>query len=228
MHVKFETDLNLIENRPYPQNEWMNNYIAPGVVGSVGDALISVRLKHDEPDAPIRWKGGTVGIDAPLHGTQIADGQKMNKISQGGPPILFDSNWESGRNFKTAVGWIYQDVREIDKTVVPIMGETPDYSWNNKIATTNRAFVSGDKFTPLPGGYAPQPNTNLRGGAFPIISDGLNPDAPPSGYVPVNPIIGSGNGLSTNDYAYSQTRDRQGGLSPAIGASQTGYKPYSL
>lgn len=216
MQTGFRTTLNIIENRPKPQNQWMNNYIQPGAVGSVGDAHIAERLKHNQPNAPIRWEAGTVGKEAIVHGSFISDGAHLNTLSDGGGAITFDSNWESGRNFKTSLGWIYQDLRELDKRVEPIMGETPDYSWNNKIATVNRAFVSGDKFLPLPGGYAPpNQNTNLRGGAFPTVQTSFVSDAPPGGYVPVSNFLGSGG--PTKDYAYSM----QNGL--AIGASNANY-----
>lgn len=156
-------------------DQWNKHYISPGPVGSVGDCLLRVRLKHDCPDAPLRWEKGSGNI---LNGTNLQDGMKLNIASKGGPAICLENTWEGGRSFKTKVGWIYQDVRTTDRATMPLIGNTPRYNWNNQVATTFKANVIGEKFLPLPGGYKPPPGTMLRGGNYPtsdkneIINEG--------------------------------------------------------
>ena len=159
-----------------PLNRWDHDRIQPGVVGSVGDTLISSRLKHNMPDSKLRWAPGSKSI---YHGSNISDGMFLNISSLGGPAKLVDSNWGSRRDFKTSHGWIYQDMREIDKNVEPIMGGTPDYSWNNKIATALKANVVGNQFLPLPNGYQPSATDRLRGGKYPVTTNIAEADAPP-------------------------------------------------
>ena len=45
--------------------------IQPGQVGSVGDVLITPRLKHSSPDLPIRWVGWAYGANAPYLGSNV-------------------------------------------------------------------------------------------------------------------------------------------------------------
>lgn len=163
-----------------PLNRWANSFISPGAVGSVGDCLIQSRLKQNTPDSPMRWQYGTVGKDSILKGTNLQDGMKLNIATMGGPAKTIDSNWGGRREFKTRVGWIYQDLRQVDKSVIPIMGNTPNYSWNNKIATTYKATISGDKFLPMPGGYSAAPGTMLRGGNYPTATNEEEFSNPPT------------------------------------------------
>lgn len=60
-------------------------------------------------------------------------------------------------------------MREPDKRVEPILGSTPNYSYQNKLATVYEAKTRGEKFLPLPGGYIPSPGEVPRGGAFPYV-----------------------------------------------------------
>lgn len=75
------------------------------------------------------------------------------------------------RHFKYREGYIFQDMRAPDKSTEPLMGATPDYSWHNRLATVYDAKRRGDKFLPLPGGYALEANQVLRSGTFPRITD---------------------------------------------------------
>jgi hypothetical protein len=150
-----------------PLDRWNHSYISPGPVGSVGDCLIQTRLKQNTPDSPMRWEYGSVGRDSITKGTNLQDGMKLNIASAGGPATTIDSNWGGRDSFKISRGWIFQDIRLPDKSVIPLYGSTPGYSWNNQVATTYRANVTGEKFLPVPGGYMPPPGTILRGNAYP-------------------------------------------------------------
>lgn len=71
-------------------------------------------------------------------------------------------------------------MREPDKRVEPILGSTPSYSYQNKLATVYEAKTRGEKFLPLPGGYIPSPGEVPRGGAFPYVQSmeqGIQPPA---------------------------------------------------
>lgn len=63
------------------------------------------------------------------------------------------------------------------------MGETPDYSWRNKLATVYNAKRTGNLFLPLPGGYVPAPGEIDRGSITPQVT-GLEP-----GTVPTNSTV---------------------------------------
>ena len=64
-----------------------------------------------------------------------------------------------------------QDMRAPDTLHEPVMGSTPSYSYNNKIATNYESKRTGDKFLPLPGPYIPSPGEITRGGAYPHTRD---------------------------------------------------------
>ena len=136
-----------------PLNRWDYSSIRPGPVSSVGDVHLSARFKHSNPDLPIRWAPTTYGQREPFYGSNVTDGQWISYDSTGGPAATIDSNWGGRRDFRTNYGWTFQDARAEDRRVEPIVGETPQYSWNNKIATIYEARRTGDKFLPLPGPY---------------------------------------------------------------------------
>ena len=107
--------------------------IRPGVVGSVGVVNVTPRFKQSAPDLPIRWDPYFSGRRAVANGSNVSDGQKTGFASGGGVARTIDSNWGGRRNFKTSVGWHYQDLRVPDKLVTPFMGPTAGYSWHNKV-----------------------------------------------------------------------------------------------
>jgi hypothetical protein len=140
--------------------------ISPGVVGSVGDVLNSVRLRQSAPDMMLRYDQVFSGRNEPRSGSNVQDGYSYSYTSGGGPSRTLDSNW-TNKKFKTAHGWIYQDLRVPDKTLTEIMGSTGRYDWYNRVANTYQAKITGDMFLPLPGGY--QPSGVPRGGQVPRI-----------------------------------------------------------
>ncbi len=140
---------------------------SPGVQGSVGITNVTLRNRSSAPDLPINldnaWSGSV------HQGSNVQDGAIVSHDSFGGPARTYDTNWNSGRDFKTSHGWTYQDLRVPDRRFEPIMGSLGRYSWNNKIATTYEAKRTGDMFLPLPGEYKLAPGEVPRGGATPQI-----------------------------------------------------------
>jgi len=154
-----------------PLNRWNYSSIRPGVVGSVGDVNVTPKFKHSAPDLPIRYDPYFQGKNAVFLGSNVSDGSVAGYDSGGGPARTVDSNWGGRRNFKIQNGWIYQDLRAPDKLHQPVMGATPSYSFQNRIATIYDAKRTGEKFLPLPGPYIPSPGEITRGGAYPFTRD---------------------------------------------------------
>jgi hypothetical protein len=161
-----------------PLNRWANSSIQPGSVGSVGDVNLTPRFKQSAPELPMRYDPYFRGKkECPL-GSNVQNGTQKSYDSKGMGPVTVDSNWGGRRNFKISHGWIYQDMREPDKRVEPILGTTPNYSYQNKLATVYEAKTRGEKFLPLPGGYIPSPGEITRGGAYPFVRNmepGMDP-----------------------------------------------------
>lgn len=177
-----------------PLHAFDNDAIRPGVVGSVGDVLGMIRLKHSAPELPIR-KLKLSKTD----GSNVQDGQMKSFTSKGQNARVYDSNWQSGRAFKTSHGWVIDDLRAEDRLHEPWMGSGPQYSWKNKIATVYRARTTGDQFLPLPGGYNPSPGEIERGTLVPeivAVEDSSNPvksEGPPMTINQPRMIVGSRN-----------------------------------
>lgn len=118
------------------------------------------------PDLPIR------NITLPdTVGANVEDGDHKSFTSGGLGARVLDSNWQSGRAFKTSHGWVIEDLRAEDRLHEPFMGSGPQYSWRNTIATTYAARRTGDLFLPLPGGYNPSPGEIERGQVVPEITN---------------------------------------------------------
>lgn len=166
---------------PRPLHAFDYDSIRPGPVGSVGDVIGSIKLKHSCPDLRIRSQklSNTVG-------SNVQDGDKPSYTSDGYQARVMDSNWQSGRGFKTAHGWVIDDVRAEDRLHEPYLGSTPQYSWKNKIATIYNARRTGDLFLPLPGGYVPSPGEIMRGQVVPEITD-IEPGELLASDPPLNP-----------------------------------------
>ena len=154
-----------------PMNRWNHDSIRPGIVGSVGDVNMTPKFKHSMPDAPLRFDPYFSGREAESLGSNVQNGDSKSFDSHGKTARTIDSNWGGRRHFKINRGWVYQDMRVPDKLTEPVMGGTPNYMNYNRIATTYNAKRTGDKFLPLPGGFAPTPGLVTRGGAMPIIRD---------------------------------------------------------
>lgn len=141
--------------------------ISPGGVASVGDTVVSTRLKQSAPDLPMR----TLAEDS---------GNNMPRFGSAADPVgrTIDSNWGGRRDFKTAIGWVMQDLRLPDMRVEPFVGSTGDYSWRNKLATVQELKPRGEYFLPLPGPYIPLPGELPRGGNVPSVTDIIDEQTP--------------------------------------------------
>ena len=156
--------------------------IMPGAVGSVGQTCTQFRQKRSCPDQAhvIRYSESS--------GSNIVDGNNaaMYRISAGAR--VYDSSWQQP-GFKTAYGTRLEDVRAEDRTVMPLMGQAPQWDWQNKIATAYS--MQGAAFTPT-NGYGP-PAGSLPRGPMPqayVVSQGQQP-LPPPGPINPNPNTGS-------------------------------------
>jgi hypothetical protein len=131
-----------------PLNLWNNDSIRPGPVGSVGVVNAQPRLRQSNPDMAMRWEKTFAKDKEPRLGSNITDGMWTGHVSGGGPAMGIDTNWGMRRDFTTAIGWTYQDLRKPDAFHDPVTGSTPSYSWHNKIATVYEAKRTGNMFLP--------------------------------------------------------------------------------
>jgi hypothetical protein len=159
-----------------PRNRWDYERIHPGPVGSVGDVLISTRLKSSLA-GNFNWDAEYYGNRESLYGSSIQNGSKVSFNSGGGPARVKDSNWGGRRSFSTNHGWHYQDMVAPDRMVQPELASLPQYMWRNKVASVHNAKRTGNLFMPLPGGLQP-PNGMPRGGQMPRVTDVVGGDVP--------------------------------------------------
>lgn len=160
-------------------NRWANDRIQPGQVGSVGDVLGQVRVKQSSPDMPFKYDPIFSEADEPFRGSNVQNGTLGSWTSEGMAARTLDGLWEGRRSFKTAVGWIHQDISTPDKMVTPVFQSQPSYSWVNRQAQVKRTLVSGENFLPLPGEFEPAPGDIPRGGQVPRITEEAIPEAAP-------------------------------------------------
>ncbi len=167
-----------------PLNRWDYSSIRPGPVGSVGDCLITERLKSSLP-GDFRWAPYLYGQNESLYGSSISDGSHKSFNSGAGSLKTIDTNWGGRRRFETRHGWYMQDIRAPDKRVEPMVGALPQYTWRNRIATVNNAQTTGNLF-PIPAdgqGLVDAPANGLaRGGQFPRVTDVQGGDGLDAGY----------------------------------------------
>ena len=126
-------------------------FARPGMVGSVGDAIVTGQLAVSTPGMPVRFDPQFV--DRPDNGSLLTP-----------QPYVLDSAWNMGRSENTPYGLIQQDLRAPDKLHEPIVGSIPQYQWRNKIATVYQAKRTGNNFLPLPGPYQVSAGEMVRGG----------------------------------------------------------------
>ena len=158
---------------------------SPGVVGSVGDVLGQVRLKHSAPDLPLRFEYSPEQVEH--HGSNVQNGDMLNYEGNGYYKIN-DSNWGGGRDMKTAIGWRHQDLRAPDKRYEP----TASFSFSSFDNLQHKVFEArrtGDKFLPVTNGYAPEAGSVPRGGLVPIVNAIAGGDfTPQPNSVVTNPV----------------------------------------
>ena len=167
--AQYGTSLSIDGYRPL--NRASYSYISPGWVGSVGDVLVTPRLKQSAPDLPTRYEAWAAGDNAVFLGSNVQDGQHISQSSGGGPSRCIDSNWSGSRSFKTRRGWYMEDIRAPDNFVEPYVSSLGDYSWRNKVATVYDSLRTGENFLPVPGQYRLAPGQVPRGGLVPRVTD---------------------------------------------------------
>jgi hypothetical protein len=176
-----------------PLNNWMDNYISPGRVGSVGDTHLRVRLKQSNPEMSERFYPWTDGKYESRLGSNVQDGLEYGYDNSGLMARVIDENWNTRRTFKTSHGWMYQDMRAPDRRVEPFVGAAPQYSWLNQVATIYNAKSTGNKFMPAPGAYAPEAGAVPRGGLIPRLNPmgdtSLITSSVKGSYTPRNPVV---------------------------------------
>lgn len=131
-----------------PKNRWNNDWISPGVVGSVGDVNLSIRLKQSTPDLPMRWVGSTVGKKESRLGSNVQDGYKRSYTSGGRGASTIEYDW-----YNPIENDYFQDLRAPSKTHMEVMGSLPQFSWNNLVQTTMNATAGDPNFATTPGEY---------------------------------------------------------------------------
>lgn len=191
-----------------PKDRWNNDYISPGGVGSVGCPLVLTRLRQSNA-ADFKFK--ITGGDVPK-GSNITDGNFEAMYTVGSVARTFDTNWGGRRHFRHKYGTQYHDFRAVDRLVQPIIGDTPQYTWQNNVATAYS--VKGTKdFLPVPGPFQPAPGSISRGqmptvynigaeayasvgGQYKMDGSLLGPSSVPIG-TPYSPTLQVGLGNST-------------------------------
>lgn len=157
----------IVTNKSY--HRWADSVMSPGVVGSVGDVLVTPFLKTSTIDLPRRVQASFAGANATHSGANISDGDLKAYTSHGLVARTYDSSWGGNRDFRDQKGWVFQDYRAPDKMVEPYVSSLGDYSWRNKVAKVESSFTTGSKFSKLPGNFSSKGIP--RGGAIPRITD---------------------------------------------------------
>ncbi len=166
------------------QKPFHSEFLSPGSVGSVGDALQQVKLKHSFPDADLRF--ALTDAEMSAGGSNVQNGSTANYEGNGIYRCL-DSNWGGNRDMKTAIGWEHQDLRAPDKRYEPAVA--PSFSsYDNLKYHIYESKRTGDKFLPLPGGYEPPPGNQSRGAA-PVITALAGGDFTPQPSVITKPVL---------------------------------------
>ena len=130
-----------------PLNLWNKSSIRPGPVGSVGETNIQVRLKQSAPDLAPRYDDIFSKSNEKYFGSNVTDGQYANFTSGGGGAITLQKRMGHRQGFKTALGWIHEDLRPTDRARMTIMNGV-DTVFNEQKATLQRAKTTGDMFLP--------------------------------------------------------------------------------
>lgn len=189
-------------------NRWEYNSIRPGPVGSVGDANMAVRLKQSAPELAPRYDPIYSGKKLVPAGANISDGFWHGYISGGRVARTLCSKLEQRQGFKTAVGWVIEDLRPADTTRQPIMGSTGQWGWKNKVATVYKAKVRGQMFLPVPQGYSGVQTELPRGSQIPqIVAQSTGESIPETSQKSINPVTG-------------EITFTGGAMAPAAGAGQ--------
>ena len=155
----------------YPMNQWNKSSIRPGPVGSVGDVLTSVRIKQSLPDMAIAYDKKFNPQNSTKRGSNVQDGQYFSYSNDGSGAQVKKQKLSRNSSFKTTTGWYHQDIIAPDRYVEPKQLPLGNSGYNTQVAQI--LSKQGTAFQELPGGYAPPPNTLLRGNNYPRVVNGL-------------------------------------------------------
>lgn len=150
--------------------------IHPGPVGVVGDVLCQTRLKHSNPDLPLRWEAWNSGANEIFLGSNIQDGYKRSYVSSGRQGRVYEYG---GKRMSTRKGIVVQDLNSNTNMMEPQVGSLGDYDWRSKQAAVYESNRTGFKFLPLPYGYRlPYGQVPRAGGPVTSITDGVISNPP--------------------------------------------------
>jgi hypothetical protein len=77
-------------------NQWNNDRLGAGAVGSVGDVNGRTRFKQSAPDMPMRWKPGC----GPWLGSNVQDGFPPNYLGNHGPILVVRLGKQAGYGYE--------------------------------------------------------------------------------------------------------------------------------
>lgn len=159
----------------YPMNSWDKASIRPGPVGSVGDVLTSVRIKQSMPEMPFAYDKTFGPSSDMLRGSNVQDGRWESYVDGGYGAVTKKQRWSNNyTGFKTATGWIAQNIIPEQRATDPKVGSQPRQGFETQAAAIlNR---QGDMFGELPGGYKAPAGVLPRGGMLPRT---VNPESVP-------------------------------------------------
>ncbi len=138
-------------------------------VGPIGDVHQIVKFKHSSPDMPLRF-GSTFATSRVGQNVQDGDSPSYNTGAYGAKTVI--SAFDRPSNVTTSGGFTLQNIIPEDREVIADTIALPSYNWENLIAQTYKAKVTGNAFLPLPGGFRPEAGAVPRGGAIPQLMSG--------------------------------------------------------
>lgn len=142
--------------------------ISPGLVGSVGDVNMATRMRTSNAAMfPVMFDVTAARLEK--MGSDLQDGDSLTQVNGGGyPASVRDSRWNVKQSRKDDVGDRWQDLRQNDRLVEPIVIGQTQFDFKSMVAQVEQGLATGDRFLPLPGGY--EANAVLtRGGLFPSV-----------------------------------------------------------
>jgi hypothetical protein len=154
--------MEVLRTKTVTNNHWT---ISPGPVGSVGDVNMQVRLKHNMPDAPLRFEKEFSGKNLKYLGSNVQDGS----FGSGAPARTIQRKIGIRNAEKTDIGWRKQDIIPVDRTTQPKFAPLGPYTWNNQRAQVFRAKISGQAFLPVPPPYDKTQVGITRGNQVPRV-----------------------------------------------------------
>lgn len=144
-------------------NKWDKNSIRPGPVGGVGDTLTCVRIKQSYPDADFAWNKKFNPKTSMLRGSNVQDGRWASFSDRGYNAKVQKKNWNKNGSFRTATGFVFQNLIPEPRKMEPKLLDQPSQGWKNQAAEILQR--RGDMFESLPIGYGAIETP--RGGQFP-------------------------------------------------------------